>query len=426
MLYVLDEPTTGLHSRDTKKLVNVLKGLRDMGNTILVIEHDTEFMEKADYIIDIGPGAGTYGGRVVATGTLDEIRKNALSLTGKYLNKELLPYRSLGIRKPTNQQLRIQNACTHNLKNIDVTIPLNKMVVISGVSGSGKSSLVFDVIANAASKGLGQKEVMLDQTKVSGLENFDQLVTLDQSSVGKSSRSNVATYTDVYTEIRNLYASLPTSTLYNLLPKHFSFNVAGGRCERCEGNGKLIIPMHFMPDTKITCPSCKGKRFQKKILEVRYHGYSVSDILDMTVDEVITIFQEERNIYETLSLLSKVGLGYIKLGQETSSLSGGEAQRIKLAKELSNNQGRTLYLLDEPTTGLHPDDIVKLSKILDEIVAAGNSMLVIEHNLDMINMADYVIDFGPEGGAAGGQIIAQGTPEDIKQSEISYTGRCLR
>lgn len=426
VLYVLDEPTTGLHSRDTKKLVKVLKGLRDMGNTVLVIEHDTEFMEEADYIIDIGPGAGTYGGMVVAAGTLEEIKKNAHSLTGKYLDKELLPYRSLGIRKPTNQQLRIQNACAHNLKNIDITIPLNKMVAISGVSGSGKSSLVFDVIANAANKGLGQKEVILDQTKVFGLENFDKLVTLDQSFVGKSSRSNVATYTDVYTEIRNLYAALPTSKAYNLLPKHFSFNVAGGRCEKCEGNGKLIIPMHFMPDAKITCPSCKGKRFQKKILKVHYRGFTVSDLLDMTVDEAITIFKEERNIYNTLSLLSKVGLGYIKLGQETSTLSGGEAQRIKLAKELNNNQGRTLYLLDEPTTGLHPDDIVKLSKILDDIVAAGNSMLVIEHNLDMINMADYVIDFGPEGGAAGGQIIAQGTTENIKQSEISHTGRCLR
>ncbi len=426
VLYVLDEPTTGLHSRDTAKLISVLRKLRDMGNTVLVIEHDLEFMQAADYIIDIGPGAGVYGGTVVAAGTPEELKQNTESLTGKYLSGKRMPYRTNGIRKTSTDYLRVTNATEHNLKNIDIDIPLNRMVAISGVSGSGKSSLVFDVIAKAAEQGIGETVVSLGNTKVYGLENFDKIVTLDQNSIGRSSRSNVATYTDIYTEIRNLYASLVSAKIKNLQPKHFSFNVAGGRCEKCEGYGKLIIPMHFMPDARVTCPACHGKRFQRSILEIRYKGYSVSDILELSVDEAMPVFEEEKKIYDTLFLLHKVGLGYIKLGQEATTLSGGEAQRIKLAKELSGNQGKVLYLLDEPTTGLHPEDIVRLSKVLDEIVAAGNSMLIIEHCLDIIEMADYVIDFGPEGGDAGGRIIAQGTPEQIKNSQLSYTGRCMR
>ncbi len=425
VLYVLDEPTTGLHSRDTEKLLMVLRHLRDLGNTVLVIEHDTELMENADHIIDIGPGAGEYGGQVVAEGTVDEIKNIKNSLTGKYLSRELVPYKSQGYRKKLDSFLSIRNAAANNLKNVSVDIPIGYLTVVSGVSGSGKSSLVFDVIAEHADSYLSKRKAP-DNAVIDNLQSFERCITFDQNSIGRSSRSNIATYTDIYTEIRQLFASLPGAGKHKLLPKHFSFNVPGGRCEKCEGQGFLTIPMHFMPDAQVACPACRGRRFQNNVLSVKYDGLDISDILDMSVDSAMEVFKNEKEIYDKLSFLSKVGLSYIKLGQSTSSLSGGEAQRIKLAKELGTNYtGNTLYLLDEPTTGLHPHDAVKLARVLDELTAAGNTVIVIEHNLDMIAMADFVIDFGPGGGTAGGYIIAKGAPSEIMSNSQSYTGLCL-
>ncbi|MDF2986447.1 MAG: excinuclease ATPase subunit [Eubacterium sp.] len=425
VLYVLDEPTTGLHSKDTAKLLKVLRHLRDLGNTVLVIEHDTELMTNADHIIDIGPGAGECGGQVVAAGNVDEIMNTGNSITGKYLSGELIPYKSQGIRKKSNSFLSIRDACANNLKNISVDIPIGKLTVVSGVSGSGKSSLVFDVIAEHADSFLNKRKSP-DNAIINNLGSFDRCITFDQNSIGRSSRSNIATYTDIYTEIRQLFASLPGAGKHKLLPKHFSFNVPGGRCEKCEGQGFLTIPMHFMPDAQVTCPACRGKRFQNNVLSVNYDGLNISDILDMSVDAAMKAFKSEKEIYDKLNFLSIVGLSYIKLGQSTSSLSGGEAQRIKLAKELGTSYtGNTLYLLDEPTTGLHPHDTVKLARVLDELTATGNTVIVIEHNLDMIAMADYVIDFGPEGGASGGYIIAKGTPHEIIRNNQSFTGLCL-
>jgi len=425
VLYVLDEPTTGLHSKDTSKLLKVLRHLRDIGNTVLVIEHDPEVMRNADYIIDIGPGAGEYGGQVVAAGTVDEVMSTPTSLTGKYLAGDLNAYRSKGNRKNLNGFISVSNATQNNLKNISVNIPIGRLTVVSGVSGSGKSSLVFDVIALHADNYFNNKKAP-NNAKVEGLGKFARAVTFDQNEIGRSSRSNVATYTDIYTEIRNLFAQLPESKRQKLTPKHFSFNVQGGRCEKCEGMGVMTIPMHFMPDAEVTCPVCWGKRFGKNILSVTYKGCSISDILDLSVESALDVFEDQKNIFEKLEFLKKVGLSYLKLGQSTSTLSGGEAQRIKLAKELGcSYSGNTLYLLDEPTTGLHPDDIYKLSKVFDELVYMGNTMIVIEHNLDIIAMADYIIDFGPDGGDEGGTIVAQGTPRDIVLNDRSYTGRCL-
>jgi excinuclease ABC subunit A len=390
-----------------------------------VIEHDLEFMKNADYIIDIGPGAGEFGGQVVASGTVDEVMKNRGSLTGKYLSGELGAYQTSGIRNESNKFLSVLNAKENNLKNIGINIPVGMLTAVSGVSGSGKSSLVFDIIANHAECYYGGRP-MPDNASIKGFEYFEHFVTFDQNSIGRSSRSNIATYTDIYTDVRNLFAALPAAKKQKLQPKHFSFNVEGGRCEKCEGLGVLTIPMHFMPDAHVTCPVCRGQRFQKKILTVKYNGYNVSDVLNMTVNEALTVFAGEKQIYEKLSFMSKVGLSYIKLGQPATTLSGGEAQRIKLAKELGSSfSGRTLYLLDEPTTGLHPEDVKKLSKVLDELVSMGNTMIVIEHNLDIISMADYVIDFGPDGGDEGGYIVAKGSPKEIMQSRNSHTGKCL-
>ncbi len=425
VLYVLDEPTTGLHSRDTEKLLNVLCHLRDLGNTVLVIEHDLEFMQNADYIIDIGPGAGEFGGQVVAAGTVEEIINNKNSITGKYLSGELTSYRSKDKRKNTNHFLSVQNATANNLKNVTVDIPLSKLIAVSGVSGSGKSSLVFDVIAAHADCFWGKNKAP-NNAIVTNFEHLNRFITFDQAAIGRSTRSNVATYTDIYTDIREFFASMPSAKIQKLLPKHFSFNVIGGRCEKCEGAGVLTIPMHFMPDAHVTCPTCKGKRFQKHILSITYNGHTISDILDLSVDAALKVFVNEKQIYDKLKFLSKVGLDYIKLGQSTSTLSGGEAQRIKLAKELGSSfSGNTLYLLDEPTTGLHPHDTVKLAKVLDELVSAGNTVIVVEHNLDIIGMADFVIDFGFEGGDAGGYIVAKGTPDDIISCIESFTGKCL-
>ncbi|KNY25977.1 excinuclease ABC subunit UvrA [Pseudobacteroides cellulosolvens] len=425
VLYVLDEPTTGLHSKDTSKLLKVLCHLRDIGNTVLVIEHDLDVMKNADYIIDIGPGAGEYGGQVVACGTVDEVMNTPTSLTGKYLAGSLCAYRSKGRRKNLSGFLYVHNAVENNLKNISVNFPIGKLTAVTGVSGSGKSSLVFDVIAFHAESYFNNKKAP-ENAKVEGFNHFARVITFDQNEIGRSSRSNVATYTDIYTEIRNLFAQLPEAKKQKLTPRHFSFNVPGGRCEKCEGMGVMTIPMHFMPDAEVICPVCRGKRFGKNVLSATYKGHSISDILDLSVERALGVFEEQKNIFEKLEFLKKVGLSYLKLGQSSATLSGGEAQRIKLAKELGCSYcGNTLYLLDEPTTGLHPDDIFKLSKVLDELVAMGNTMIIIEHNLDIIAMADHVIDFGPDGGDEGGIIIAQGTPQDIMLNDRSYTGRCL-
>lgn len=425
VLYVLDEPTTGLHAKDTTKLMQVLCHLRDMGNTVLVIEHDLELMKQADYIIDIGPGAGEFGGQVVACGTVTEVMQNENSLTGKYLSSSLLVKMLKGRRVQPKGQLTVMQANVHNLKNISVTLPLGKMTVVSGVSGSGKSTFVFDILAVHAEDHFGRKTKPCNAI-VGGLDNFGRCVVIDQDTIGRSTRSCVATYTDVYTAIRSLYASLPAAKAQQLVTRHFSFNVSGGRCEKCEGMGVLTIPMHFMPDATVTCPACRGKRFRKEILSVTYQSYSIADVLDMSVGQALQVFQEQSDIREMLTFLAKVGLGYMKLGQSASTLSGGEAQRIKLARELASSfQGSTLYLLDEPTTGLHPDDVRRLVAVLDDLVAAGNTMVVVEHNMDVIAMADYVVDFGPDGGDEGGRIVATGTPAEVAQTKGSYTGACL-
>lgn len=413
VLYVLDEPTTGLHSRDTKKLLAVIEHLRDLGNTVLVIEHDLEVIRAADYIIDIGPGAGENGGNVVVTGTRTEVIDCDASITGKYLSGERHPYHKTERRVGKAGAIHIEGANIHNLKNVDAKIPGGCLTAITGVSGSGKSSLIFDTLEAGTAK-------------ITGLDSYDRIISFDQSPIGRSSRSNVATYTDIYTELRSLFASLDQAKKHKLKEKHFSFNTSGGRCEKCEGLGVMMIPMHFMPDAEVTCPICRGKRFNLDVLSVKFKEMSISDILNCSVAEALGYFKEHKKIYQKLCFLEKVGLSYIKLGQPTSSLSGGEAQRIKLAKELgSQASGQTLYLLDEPTTGLHPDDINKLVAALNEIVDKGHTMVVIEHSLELIVNADYVIDFGPEGGDAGGEIIAVGTPEEVTAVSHSFTGQCL-
>lgn len=427
VLYVLDEPTTGLHARDTGKLITVLKKLRDLGNTVLVIEHDTEMMRAADYIIDFGPGAGRNGGRIVATGTPEEIASNQNSVTAKYLTHPALSFKEQ-CRVGKGNCITILGAREHNLKNVDVRIPLGELVAVTGVSGSGKSTMLFDILNRKAQMVLHSSQVVPGAHKsISGLEYVDDVITIDQSPIGRNSRSNVATYTDVFTEIRSFYAQLPETTNASLSAKHFSFNVVGGRCEKCEGAGKLHIPMHFMPDVEVTCPVCKGRRFKKKVLAVTYNGRNISDILDMTVENAAEFFKDVPQISSRLNVLNQIGLGYLTLGQSATTLSGGEAQRIKLSKELGKKgTGHTLYLLDEPTTGLHPHDVCRIFKVLDKLVEQGNSVVIVEHNLDMIRAADWVIDFGPEGGNAGGEILTVGTPLEITKCEKSYTGKCLK
>lgn len=426
VLYVLDEPTTGLHARDTDSLITVLKRLRDLGNTILVIEHDVEMMKAADYIVDFGPGAGKNGGRIVATGTPKEVSSRTDSITARYLSCPALSLKDK-CRTGMGQSISIIGASEHNLKNIDIQIPLGKLVAITGVSGSGKSTLLFDIVNRKAQMLFRSSQIVPGAHRsIAGFEFVDDVITIDQSPIGRNSRSNAATYTDVFTEIRSFYAGLPETRDKGLSTKHFSFNVPGGRCEKCEGAGKLHISMHFMPDVEVTCPVCKGKRFNRDVLSITYRGQSISDVLDMTVEEAALLFQDIPQISSRLRVLNQIGLGYLTLGQSATTLSGGEAQRIKLAKELGKKgTGHTLYLLDEPTTGLHPHDVDRLFKILDKLVEQGNSVVVVEHNLDIIGAADWIIDFGPDGGIAGGEIIASGTPLDIIKCENSFTGKCL-
>ncbi len=427
VLYVLDEPTIGLHPRDTERLIAVLKQLRDLGNTVLVIEHDTELMKRADYIIDIGPGAGRAGGTLVAAGTPDEISAYDHSLTGRFLSgKDQIPIPPFQ-REPTGRELVVEGAKEHNLKDITVRIPLGLLVTMTGVSGSGKSTLLFDIVDKAAAQKYSRaSEVPGKYDRIAGWEYIDKVITIDQAPIGRIPRSNAATYTDTFTAIRNVYAQLPEAKKMKLSARHFSFNVPGGRCEKCQGAGVLAIKMQFLPEVQVVCPACKGARFKREVLAVKYNGHSISDVLNMSIDEAADLFNANDAVGDRLMLMKEVGLGYLKLGQPATTLSGGEAQRIKLAKELSRkSKGHTLYLLDEPTTGLHPSDVKKLVNVLQHLVDADNTVVTIEHNLDVVKTSDWVIDFGPEGGLEGGEIIACGTPGQLAAVKHSHTGQYL-
>jgi excinuclease ABC subunit A len=428
VLYILDEPSVGLHQRDNKRLLRTLKNLRDIGNTVIVVEHDKQTILSADHIIDLGPGAGEYGGKVVATGTKKVIMTEKKSVTGMYLSgKKKIPVPPTR-RKPGLARIVVREAKHNNLKSIDVNIPLGLFVCITGVSGSGKSSLMNDIVYRALAKHFYRSRRPVGEHKqIDGLEHIDKVINIDQSPIGRTPRSNPATYAGLFTYIRELFSTLHESRIRGYKPGRFSFNVRGGRCEACHGNGIIRIEMHFLPDVYIPCETCNGRRFNRETLDVKYKGNSISDVLNMTVTEAMELFKNIYKIRRRLKLLYDVGLGYIKLGQPATTLSGGEAQRVKLAKELSKiATGRTLYILDEPTTGLHFEDVKMLLEVLNRLVSKGNTVLIIEHNLDVIKSADYIIDLGPEGGDEGGYIIAEGFPEEIAQNKKSYTGRFLQ
>ena len=429
VLYVLDEPSIGLHQRDNDKLIATLKNLRDLNNTVLVVEHDEDTIRAADWLVDVGPGAGVNGGMIVASGTPEEVSKNPKSLTGKFLSGEdkiQTPKNRRKIQK--NEKLVIKNARENNLKNIDVEIPLGVMTVVSGVSGSGKSTLVNEILSKEllARKHRAQ-EVPGAHDEILGLEKLDKAIVIDQSAIGRTPRSNPATYTGVFTQIRELFAGTPEANIRGYKAGRFSFNVKGGRCENCQGDGVIKIEMHFLPDVYVECDVCHGKRYNREALEILYKGKTISDVLGMTIDEATEFFENIPTIYRKLKTIQEVGLGYIKLGQPATTFSGGEAQRIKLATELARaSTGKTMYILDEPTTGLHNADVKRLLSILNRLVDAGNSMVIIEHNLDMVKSADWLIDMGPEGGAGGGTVVATGTPEQVSKVEKSWTGKYLK
>lgn len=428
VLYILDEPSIGLHQRDNDKLLATLKNLRDMGNTLLVVEHDEDTMRTADQIIDIGPGAGENGGYVVAQGTAEEISKVPESITGQYLSgAKSIPVPEKR-RKGTGKFLTVKGACANNLKNIDVKFPLGTLTVVTGVSGSGKSTLVNDILYKALSKKLmGSRERPLAHEKILGMQNVDKVINIDQSPIGRTPRSNPATYTGVFDLIRQLFATTNDAKMRGYKPGRFSFNVKGGRCEACHGDGMLKIEMNFLPDVYVPCEVCHGSRYNRDTLEVRYKGKNIADVLDMTVSEACQYFSNQQRILKKLQVLEDVGLGYIRLGQAATTLSGGEAQRVKLATELSKvNTGKTVYILDEPTTGLHMADVHKLLEVLQRLVEAGSTVIVIEHNLDVIKSADYLIDLGPEGGDRGGTVVATGTPEQVAKNTASYTGQYVK
>ncbi len=429
VLYVLDEPSIGLHQRDNDRLIATLQHLRDLGNTVLVVEHDEDTIRQADYLLDIGPGAGVNGGEVVAHGTPAEVAKNPDSVTGRYLSgveKIAVPKKRRPLQK--DRQLVIKAARENNLKNIDVSIPLGVMTVVSGVSGSGKSTLINDILAKELSARLHRAhEVPGSHDNIEGIEQLDKVIVIDQSAIGRTPRSNPATYTGVFTAIRELFAGTPEANIRGYKAGRFSFNVKGGRCENCQGDGVIKIEMHFLPDVYVTCDVCKGKRYNREALEIKYKDATISDVLEMTVEQAAAFFQNIPAIARKLDTLVDVGLGYIRLGQPATTFSGGEAQRIKLASELSRRStGKTLYILDEPTTGLHSADVNRLLGILQQLVTGGNSMVIIEHNLDVIKTADHIIDMGPEGGLGGGTVVAAGTPEEIVKTPTSFTGKYLK
>ena len=432
VLYILDEPSIGLHQRDNQKLINTLLELRDLGNTVIVVEHDTDTILAADHVLDMGLGAGVHGGDIVYNGRVAGLLKNSESITGAYLSGKktiAIPRKRKPARKAAKYHLKIKNARANNLKNLNISIPLGVFTCVTGVSGSGKSSLILETLYMLAKEGLRQKKVSveIEGTTLSGLCSVDKIVDIDQSPIGRTPRSNPATYTGVFTPIRELFTRLPESRARGYKPGRFSFNLKGGRCEACEGEGVLKIAMHFLPDIYVVCDTCGGKRYNQETLEIRYRDKNIHDILAMTVDEALQFFENIPAVKNKLQTLHDVGLSYIKLGQSSVTLSGGEAQRVKLARELSTRStGKSLYILDEPTTGLHPADIQHLLRVLNRLVALGNSVIVIEHNLDVIKTADWIVDIGPEGGDGGGTIVAQGTPEEICRIDSSFTGQYLQ
>jgi excinuclease ABC subunit A len=428
VLYVLDEPSIGLHQRDNLRLLENLRHLKDLGNTVLVVEHDAETILSADHVIDMGPGAGLKGGHVVFQGSPDDLKHDNTSLTGQYLGgQRTIPVP--GLRRHGNQKaVVIEGAAENNLKEIVARIPLGTFTCITGVSGSGKSSLINGILYPALCQKLYRSKTKVGRVKsIKGIHHIDKVVNIDQSPIGRTPRSNPATYTGVFTYVRELFSMLPESRARGYKPGRFSFNVKGGRCEACKGDGIIRIEMHFLPDVYVTCEACKGLRYNRDTLEIKYKGYNIADILDMTVNQAFAFFENIPGIKNKLTTLVDVGLGYIRLGQPATTLSGGEAQRVKLSKELSKkNTGRTLYLLDEPTTGLHFADIQKLLEVLNYFVELKNTVVVIEHNLDVIKTADYIIDLGPEGGEKGGYVVGTGTPEEITKIDSSYTGQFLK
>lgn len=428
VLYVLDEPSIGLHQRDNDRLIETLKHLRDLDNTVIVVEHDEDTIRSADYLVDIGPGAGVHGGEIVASGTPEKVAKNSKSITGQYLSGKKVIEAPKQYRKGSGKMLTIKGAAEHNLKKIDAEIPLGKLVVVSGVSGSGKSTLINDILAKELQARLHRAHSVPGKHKsIEGIEHLDKTIIIDQSPIGRTPRSNPATYTGVFTPIRELFANTPEANIRGYKAGRFSFNVKGGRCENCQGDGIIKIEMHFLPDVYVTCEVCKGKRYNREALEITYKGKNISDVLSMTIEQAVKFFENQPGIARKLQTLYDVGLGYVQLGQSATTLSGGEAQRIKLASELSRRAtGRTLYILDEPTTGLHSADVEKLLSVLNKLVDTGNSMVIIEHNLDVIKSADHLIDMGPEGGEEGGQIIAAGTPREVAKNTKSFTGDYLK
>ncbi|MBQ1264299.1 MAG: excinuclease ABC subunit UvrA, partial [Oscillospiraceae bacterium] len=427
VLYILDEPSIGLHQRDNDKLLGTLRSLRDLGNTVLVVEHDEDTMRAADYLVDVGPAAGIHGGEIVASGTLDDILGCERSITGQYLSgKRKIPVPAER-RKGNGKTLIVRGAAENNLRHIDVELPLGTFTCVTGVSGSGKSSFVNEILYKKLACSLNRAKVRPGKfDAIEGLEHLDKVVGIDQSPIGRTPRSNPATYTGLFNDIRDLYASTADARTRGYGPGRFSFNVKGGRCEACCGDGLVKIEMHFLADVYVPCEVCRGKRYNRETLEVLYKGKNIADVLDMTADEALEFFENQPKIRQKIAALVDVGLGYIKLGQSSTTLSGGEAQRVKLATELSRRAtGRTIYILDEPTTGLHTADVHRLIDVLQLLVNAGNTVLVIEHNLDVIKVADHVIDLGPEGGSGGGMIVAQGTPEQVAKNPDSYTGQYL-
>jgi excinuclease ABC subunit A len=428
VLYVFDEPTIGLHPRDTHRLITILRRLRDLGNTILVVEHDMDLIGAADYVVDFGPGAGRHGGQIVAAGTPAEIAQMPISRTGAFLSSRISVPVPPQRRTPNGKALTIHGAHEHNLQDLSVRLPLGLLIAVTGVSGSGKSSLIFNILDKAARQHFYDAgEAPGGYESIDGWDHFDKVITIDQEPIGRIPRSNAATYSDAFTAIREVFAATPEACRQGLTARHFSFNVLGGRCEHCEGAGTVTVKMHFLPDVEVVCPVCRGRRFKRETLEAKYRDHDIAQVLELTIEEALTLFKDVLAAASRLQVMADVGLGYLQLGQPATTLSGGEAQRVKLAKELGRRAtGRTLYLLDEPTTGLHPADTACLLAVLQRLVDAGNTVIVVEHNLDIIKAADWIIDMGPEGGVAGGRLVAEGTPEQVAQVCGSHTGACLR